>query len=244
MVVVVFGMSRSGTSAVAGMLHALGVDMGHVFLQPDAGNPRGYWEDMDMLALNVALLRVAGGNWVDPPLGRDIGMAYQHLAGQMGRLMLAKVKHANGRPWGWKDPRNCLTLHAWHSTMARLGLDPLFVEVVRDPGSVVWSLIKRASLSSFWWVKHMRTYDWANLIKTYACRVDWYRGKVERAAPGWLDDRWVRLEFEDLLERPSFWAEYLARRVGLELSMLEVTSAAATIDQKREESSGVEKSTT
>ena len=243
MVVVVFGMSRSGTSAVAGMLRALGVDMGSVFLQPDAGNPRGYWEDLKMLSLNVALLRVAGGNWVDPPLGRHIGMAYQHLAGQMGRLMLAKVKHANGRPWGWKDPRNCLTLHAWHSTMARLGLDPRFVEVVRDPGRIVWSLIKRARDSRFWWVKHMRPDDWANLIETYAVRVAWYRGRVEQAAPGWLEDRWWKVDFEDLLERPSFWAECFARRVGLEPSMLELTSAAATI-QKQEESSGVEESTT
>lgn len=243
MVVVVFGMHRSGTSAVAGMLHALGVDMGHVFLEPDSGNPRGYWEDMDMLALNVALLRVAGGNWVDPPLGRHIEMAYQHLAGQMGRLMLAKVKHANGQPWGWKDPRNCLTLHAWHGTMARLGLDPVFIEVVRDPGRIVWSLIKRARLSSFWWVQHMRTQDWANLIDTYAVRVAWYREKVKQAAPGWLDDRWITVEFEELLEWPTVWAERLAERVGLEPSTFELASAVATI-QTREESSGVEASTT
>jgi len=243
MVVVVFGMSRSGTSAVAGMLRALGVDMGHVFLEPDAGNPRGYWEDLKMLALNVSLLRVAGGNWVDPPLGRHIEMAYQHLAGQMGRLVAAKVKHAEGRPWGWKDPRNCLTLHAWHGTMARLGLDPLFIEVVRDPGSVVWSLIKRARDSRFWWVRQMRPDDWANLIETYACRVAWYRGKVELAAPGWLEDRWVTVDFEDLLEWPTVWAEQLAGAVGLEPSMRQIATAVATI-QTREESSGVEESTT
>jgi len=243
MVVVVFGMHRSGTSAVAGMLHALGVNMGGRFLEPDAGNPKGYWEDLDMVMLNVGLLRVAGGNWLDPPLGRHIANAHQHLAGQMGRVMVAKVKRAEGRPWGWKDPRNCLTLHAWHGTMARLGLDPLFIEVVRDPGRIVWSLIKRARLSSVWWVKHMRPDDWAHLVKEYRARVDWYVEKVNQAAPGWLDDRWVRVGYESLVHAPSFWAEHLAQRAGREPSMLELTSAAATI-QKREESSGVEESTT
>ena len=243
MVVVVFGMYRSGTSAVAGMLRALGVNMGSIFLEPNVANPRGYWEDLDMVGLNVSLLRVAGGNWLDPPLGRHIANAHQHLAGQMGRMMLAKVKRAEGAPWGWKDPRNCLTLHAWHNIIARLELDPLFVDVVRDPGQICWSLIKRGMISPSWWVHHMRTQDWARLIEEYQARVEWYREKVNRAAPGWLEDRWVTVVFEKLLEDPSWWAQHLAERVGLEPSMLELASAAATI-QKQEESSGVQESTT
>lgn len=243
MVVMVLGMHRSGTSAVAGLLHALGVNMGRHFLEPNVGNPRGYWEDLDMLSLNVALLRVAGGNWLEPPLGRDIAIAHQHMAGQMGRLMLAKVRHAAGAPWGWKDPRNCLTLHAWHNTMARLDLDPLFVEVVRDPGQVVWSLIKRARIGGSWWTQHKSTLAWAQLIREYEARVEWYEATMAQAAPGWLDGRWVTVPYERLLESPSWWAKHLAEAVGLEPSMLELTSAAATI-KKPEASGGVEASAT
>jgi len=41
------GCFRSGTSAVAGVLHHLGVFMGDVFDQPNKNNPKGFWEDLE-----------------------------------------------------------------------------------------------------------------------------------------------------------------------------------------------------
>lgn len=43
--VIVLGCYRSGTSAVAGVLHYLGVPMGKDFDEPSPNNPKGYWED-------------------------------------------------------------------------------------------------------------------------------------------------------------------------------------------------------
>ena len=41
---VVLGMHRSGTSALAGMLHHLGVALGDRLMKATLDNPRGYWE--------------------------------------------------------------------------------------------------------------------------------------------------------------------------------------------------------
>jgi len=49
MVVAVVGLARSGTSCVAGILHHLGVCMGHRLRPADECNPRGYFEDHDNL---------------------------------------------------------------------------------------------------------------------------------------------------------------------------------------------------
>lgn len=45
--VIVLGCYRSGTSAVAGVLHNLGVYMGGQFDQPNENNQYGFWEDIE-----------------------------------------------------------------------------------------------------------------------------------------------------------------------------------------------------
>ena len=50
-VVAVVGPFRGGTSCVAGMLHNLGVSMGHQFLPPNKNNPRGFFEAVALRSL-------------------------------------------------------------------------------------------------------------------------------------------------------------------------------------------------
>ncbi len=47
--VVVLGTGRSGPSAVAGILHTLGVSVGRNLLGSNRSNPRGYFEDRDLV---------------------------------------------------------------------------------------------------------------------------------------------------------------------------------------------------
>src|ERR1700760_2987954 len=62
--IVVLGMHRSGTSAIARGLKALGVSLGDRLLPPDVGiNDSGYWEDVDFNSLNSAMLRALGTDW-------------------------------------------------------------------------------------------------------------------------------------------------------------------------------------
>jgi hypothetical protein len=54
--VIVVGPGRCGTSCVAGVLHRLGIYMGHRLLPADRTNPYGHWEDSDFVEVNEARL--------------------------------------------------------------------------------------------------------------------------------------------------------------------------------------------
>src|SRR5271155_6002863 len=69
--VLVLGMHRSGTSAVARGLQMLGVYLGNDFLCAKPDNPRGYWEDRNIYDINERLLAVLGLKWEDIALIDD-----------------------------------------------------------------------------------------------------------------------------------------------------------------------------
>ena len=67
--VVVLGMHRSGTSAVAEAVVRLGVAVGDSLSMdgPSEWNPRGYFEDPELNRINDAVLEAIGGSWAAPP---------------------------------------------------------------------------------------------------------------------------------------------------------------------------------
>ena len=46
--IIVLGMHRSGTSALTGVLNRVGVNLGDNLVAPEADNPAGYWENLDV----------------------------------------------------------------------------------------------------------------------------------------------------------------------------------------------------
>jgi hypothetical protein len=57
--VVVLGMHRSGTSAITRGLLVMGVRLGDRLLPAVKGeNDKGHWEDVDLNALNIEMLRL------------------------------------------------------------------------------------------------------------------------------------------------------------------------------------------
>jgi hypothetical protein len=63
-IVVVLGQFRSGSSCVAGVLHALGIDMGPSHRDPCPRNPKGYFED-------AALSELCQKAFREPAMTRD-----------------------------------------------------------------------------------------------------------------------------------------------------------------------------
>lgn len=100
---VIVGLPRSGTSAVAGVVHRLGIGMGERLLPPAPPNPKGFFEDEDFLAMHVRLL---GGRHFAPEarhLRPADDPAWAEYAALIGRR--------NGGPaWGLKDPKLCFLL--------------------------------------------------------------------------------------------------------------------------------------
>jgi GT2 family glycosyltransferase len=140
--VLVLGMHRSGTSAVARVHTLLGLDAGEVDeLLPahPSDNPKGYWERSEINALHDALLASAGHTWyrVAGFDARRLDPEASEVAGPSQRLReLVSQWNARGRPWLVKDPRLCLLLPVWQ----RIGASCAHVVVVRDPREIAASL--------------------------------------------------------------------------------------------------------
>lgn len=108
------GMGRSGTSAVAGMIAALGVKFGKNLLRPAPENPKGFFEDIAFKSLNYEIIHYSGGDWKHPP-EKII------TSPEIEKKMLAFLKVCRLEPiHALKDPRLCLTLSAWKKFMKRM----------------------------------------------------------------------------------------------------------------------------
>jgi GT2 family glycosyltransferase/glycosyltransferase involved in cell wall biosynthesis/predicted nucleic acid-binding Zn-ribbon protein len=186
MPIAIAGMHRSGTSMVAKLLHVGGVYLGppSELDVPAPDNADGLWEDTRFVGLNDDILRAFGGGWDSPPaLPQSFrGEPFEHIR-PAAETLVAEVR-AND-PWGWKDPRNSLTLPFWRSVV-----DDLFTVVcVRNPIEVAISLHRRNSLSYSLSIALWDEYNRRLLASTtpdrrfvthYAAFFEDARGQVER----------------------------------------------------------------
>lgn len=175
--IVVLGMHHSGTSLVASMLDAIGVYMGKEMLGPNEHNPWGHFEDVQFLKLNKTILSDAGGSWFSPPSPRKIKDAIPHKA----VVKLISDRKREQSLWGWKDPRNCLTLAVYHPHIQE---DVKYIYVRRDPVSIAASLKK--------W-RQEQDVRWGKLIKTYKTRADNFFRE------NWPVD-WMPVQYEHLMD--------------------------------------------
>lgn len=146
-VVVVLGMHRSGTSAVAGCLQRLGVDFGPRLMPANDDNPRGYYEHIDLVNLHDRLLLALGRSWDDvypfPPHGWQ-DAAVRYIVEARGLLQ----RDFPAAPlWGLKDPRLCRLLPWWEPLWEASNSTPLFLLVRRAPSEVAVSLARREGFS-------------------------------------------------------------------------------------------------
>ena len=70
--IIIFGMHRSGTSALAGMLHSAGIALGEVFMPPLPENPKGFFEDLRIQGVNKKIIRSIGKDWDDVPTIKEL----------------------------------------------------------------------------------------------------------------------------------------------------------------------------
>ena len=114
MIYVVLGMHRSGTSAIAGLLHTNGISMGddeHFLPRPSPENPKGFFEDVRFREINDEVLAYHDyfvADWGVP--SDEAPYSYAAPDAILNRATdLVLKRHEEGPSWGWKDPRTCLT---------------------------------------------------------------------------------------------------------------------------------------
>jgi hypothetical protein len=126
---------------VTSLLNACGLFLGRAdeLVGPALDNPEGFWENLNFVGLNEELLACHGGSWDEPPAFPtrwEFGSAVEPLLGQAAELVTRFGYH---RHWGWKDPRNSLTIPFWQRVIPSLRV----VVCVRNPLEVAHSLFVR-----------------------------------------------------------------------------------------------------
>ena len=202
MIVIVVGMHRSGTSAVAGILHLNGIAMGSEKTfkpKPMPQNPRGFYENYDFRKLNDRILKLAGYRVKSFDTLIPQAHTNDRMMTKMGNLIDKQLSGNNH--WGWKDPRTCLTLSEWLTVMKEKSLlnDTKVVFTTRGASAVAQSLRNRNGLH----------FDNGLIL---------WRLYTERAleAVDKYSTQTFHFSFEDLLKRPQFVCEKLFQFLGTE----------------------------
>ena len=141
--VCIAGMHRSGTSMVAKLLQVCGVCLGpEEELGYDSSNGEPHYENVRFVALNDKILNRLGGSWDNPPDFRG-GWEHAHDV-EAFRSQAKKIirRFHDQHHWGWKDPRNSLTVPFWRGIIPDLRL----VICLRNPLEVAHSLRDRGDL--------------------------------------------------------------------------------------------------
>lgn len=157
---IVLGMHRSGTSALTGMLHHLGVALGTRLMPATDDNPRGYWEHLDIVRVNQRLMAALGLNWDDiraPPAGFERDDAARAAGCELAALL--ERDFAATPLWGVKDPRVCRLMPLWAGLLAAAQVAPRYLLAVRHPLDVAASLAARDGIGTaralLLWLGHL-----------------------------------------------------------------------------------------
>jgi hypothetical protein len=150
--IIVTGSGRSGTSAVARLLHEAGLPAGLQLVAADDFNVEGYFEERPLIEINQHILQDAG-------LG-----GFSHEASRAAVLDAAQpyidamVALAETATPVWKDPRFSWTLEPWLGVFEGR---PQVVVCLRNPTEVVASTLRYYGQVSEEAAEHVRNL-WRN----------------------------------------------------------------------------------
>jgi len=158
--VIVLGVHRSGTSAIAGALALLGFHPGANLLPAVAGvNDNGFFEDQRVVGLNDEILALCDQDWRWPLSLPADWQSLPEIAPLRKRARALLVEQNGHHRWLLKDPRMCQTLPLWLAELDALGVSPHLLLVVRDAKEVAASLNKRdalaAPIAESLWLNHL-----------------------------------------------------------------------------------------
>jgi hypothetical protein len=158
--VLILGMHRGGTSALAGVTSALGVAGPKTPIGPTTDNLRGYFECAPLGEAHDALLASAGSCWHDWRQLDARWFCSTAAEGHRQRIKELLVAEYGDRPLIYiKDPRVCRFVPFISSILVELNISPVAILPIRNPLEVAYSLRRRDSFllpkSILLWLRHM-----------------------------------------------------------------------------------------
>lgn len=144
-VVLVLGMHRSGTSALARALNLLGWGMTRKALLAREGNEGGHWESEGIVALDEELLSRLGASWDGWRRLPFDDLGTEDRAGWARRLRgVLAAEHPGQARVALKDPRASRLLPVWREALEGR-TDLRFILAVRHPEEVLASMRARGT---------------------------------------------------------------------------------------------------
>lgn len=196
--VILLGFHKSGTSATAGLLSILGVHMGEKLRSADGKNPKGYFEDMEILRLNTQILKDAGGDAWSPPISENI----LKQKSKYDKRILDFIERKNKRYdiWGWKVTTTCLTAELYYPYLK----NPHFVVVFRNPIGAAKSAIEH-------------TEGKINFLDAISL-ANYYNEQLAEFLKRHPDSLKCYVSFEKMINQPVEEAEKIARFLDVEFT--------------------------
>ncbi len=149
---IIVGCGRSGTSALAGMMHNSGYNTGDNFIPVRRGCPKGFFEDREIIRINDKILfhsypkkHPFSGLWI-LDYKYCTGNGWLARLGLNARLFSSKeieeriIRAVQNEPFCYKDPRFCYTLPVWKPFLKKT----FFICIFREPEISATSIIKES----------------------------------------------------------------------------------------------------
>lgn len=212
---VVLGMHRAGTSALARVLNLCGAALPEN-LRPAKldDNEKGFWEAQEVIEINERTLRQLGGSWDNVAFSvPEAGELVDDFSSDL--RVLLPTEYGDEETILIKDPRISALIPLWHRALTDAGYRPAYVVLLRHPMEVARSLRARGHMSvrkglSLWLTHMKRIADFADTrsdvvhIRFTGLLEDW-RGIVGRISDH-LDvrlDSHLRAEEVDRFLQPT-----------------------------------------
>jgi len=201
--IVVLGMHRSGTSVIARGLKTLGVDLGNNLMPPVQDNPQGFWEDLDINALNREMLAAIKRDWQSlTPIQTNEVETLCKSGYHIRAVELLKRKASNSRVFGFKDPRLAKLSLFWKEVFSLGYFETSFVICLRHPLSVSSSLAKR---------------DGFDLEQSHLLWLDYTLASINST----MGEKCIVVDYDRLMLSPYGELERLANRLNLKIDAAE-----------------------
>ena len=185
MAVIIAGCMRNGTSISSNIMATGGMYVGEHDELDWRGqrDPEGIWENLNFVRLNNRILESRGGHWVKfnrvwQPHYYDWEtiVTEKPFSNKLNRkatqYMEFMKERAGGAVWGWKDPRNAMTIPYWHWLTQENDIPIKIVWAIREPRESIDSMHSlgyagQRDWQGFWNVWHCYNQSMLNFVKAH-----------------------------------------------------------------------------